>query len=87
MASSRTCRRVVGHTSPTGSAPINERLSLRRADDIKQRLVAEARDAAARIETAGVGAREKIIATGTDDQRDALDRRVEYRDIPGPGGA
>jgi outer membrane protein OmpA-like peptidoglycan-associated protein len=49
MASSRTCLRVVGHTSPTGSAPINERLSLRRADYIKQRLVAEARDAAARI--------------------------------------
>jgi outer membrane protein OmpA-like peptidoglycan-associated protein len=87
MATSRTCLRVVGHTSPTGSAPINERLSLRRADYIKQRLVAEARDAAARIETAGVGSRENIIGTGTDDQRDALDRRVEFRVIPCPGGA
>ena len=87
MAASRTCLRVVGHTSPTGSAPINERLSLRRADYIKQRLVAESREASTRIETAGVGSRENIIGTGTDDQRDALDRRVEFRVIPCPGGA
>jgi outer membrane protein OmpA-like peptidoglycan-associated protein len=87
MSASRSCIRVVGHTSPTGSEAINERLSQRRAESIKQRLMTDSRVAAARIETAGVGSRENIIGTGTDDQRDALDRRVEFRVINCPGGA
>ena len=66
---------------------MNERLSLRRAEVIKQRLLAETREASSRIETAGAGSRENIIGSGTDDQRDALDRRVEFRVSPCPGGA
>jgi outer membrane protein OmpA-like peptidoglycan-associated protein len=38
-----------------------------------------------RIETAGVGSRENLIGSGTDDQRDALDRRVEFRVVGCPG--
>lgn len=87
MVATRSCLRVIGHTSRTGSEPLNERLSLRRAEFIKQRLLAETREAAARIETAGAGSRENIIGSGTDDQRDALDRRVEFRVIPCPGAA
>jgi outer membrane protein OmpA-like peptidoglycan-associated protein len=87
MSATRSCLRVVGHTSRTGSETLNERLSLRRADFIKQRLLAENREPAARIETAGVGSRENLIGSGTDDLRDALDRRVEFRVIPCPGGA
>jgi hypothetical protein len=78
-ASARACLRVIGHTSRTGSEQINERLSLRRAEVIRQRLLAEVRDPALRIETAGVGSRENLIGSGTDDQGDALDRRVEFR--------
>jgi outer membrane protein OmpA-like peptidoglycan-associated protein len=63
----------------------NERLSLRRADVIKARLISESREPASRIETSGVGSRENIVGSGTDDQRDALDRRVEFRVIPCPG--
>ena len=33
----------------------------------------------------GAGSRENIIGSGTDDQRDALDRRVEFRVTPCPG--
>jgi outer membrane protein OmpA-like peptidoglycan-associated protein len=87
MKETRACLRVVGHTSRTGSESNNERLSLRRAEVIKQRLVAESREPGSRIETGGVGSRENIIGTGTDDQRDALDRRVEFKVIPCPGGA
>jgi outer membrane protein OmpA-like peptidoglycan-associated protein len=87
VTATRSCLRVIGHTSRTGSEPINERLSLRRADVIKQRLLAETREAASRIETAGVGSRENLIGSGTDDLGDALDRRVEFRVIPCPGGA
>ena len=85
MKETKTCLRVVGHTSRTGSEQLNERLSLRRADFIKQRLIVENREPASRIETAGVGSRENIIGSGTDDQRDALDRRVEFRVTPCPG--
>jgi outer membrane protein OmpA-like peptidoglycan-associated protein len=86
-AAARACLRVIGHTSRTGSEQINERLSLRRAEVIKQRLLTEVRDTATRIETAGVGSRENLIGSGTDDQRDALDRRVEFRVVQCPGGA
>jgi outer membrane protein OmpA-like peptidoglycan-associated protein len=85
VTATRTCLRVIGHTSRTGSEPLNERLSLRRAEFIKQRLLAETREASSRIETAGAGSRENIIGSGTDDLRDALDRRVEFRVIPCPG--
>jgi len=30
----------------------------------------------------GVGSREKLVGIGTDDLRDALDRRVEFRPVP-----
>jgi outer membrane protein OmpA-like peptidoglycan-associated protein len=84
VASTHTCLQVIGHTSRTGSEPLNERLSLRRAEVIRQRLLAEARDPSMRIETAGVGSRENLIGSGTDDQRDALDRRVEFRVVQCP---
>ncbi|MEZ5478207.1 MAG: hypothetical protein R3E95_12200 [Thiolinea sp.] len=37
---------------------------------------------AARIRTAGKGFSENIAGTGSDDLRDAVDRRVEFRRIP-----
>jgi outer membrane protein OmpA-like peptidoglycan-associated protein len=83
-AAARTCLRVIGHTSRTGSEQLNERLSLRRAEIIRQRLLSEVREPSMRIETAGVGSRENHIGSGTDDQRDALDRRVEFRVVQCP---
>lgn len=73
------CMKVVGHTSRTGSASTNERLSLRRAEAVVKLL--ESRDAKlrARLSVGGAGSREALIGLGTDDQRDALDRRVEFR--------
>ncbi len=38
---SKTCLEIVGHSSPTGPEPINERLSLRRAESIQQRLISQ----------------------------------------------
>jgi outer membrane protein OmpA-like peptidoglycan-associated protein len=32
-----------------------------------------------RIRASGMGFRENIVGTGTDDVRDSLDRRVEFR--------
>jgi outer membrane protein OmpA-like peptidoglycan-associated protein len=77
----KACLNVVGHTSRTGSVPYNDRLSLQRAAYIKQRLEREAPQLAPRTRAAGMGFRENLVGTGTDDARDALDRRVEFKVI------
>ena len=75
----KVCMNVVGHTSRTGSEQTNDRLSQARAGAIKQKLEAEVGDLATRTRASGMGWRENIIGTGTDDVSDALDRRVEFR--------
>ena len=82
-----TCVLVVGHTSRSGEAAANEALSLRRAEAVKTSLEKQNRKLAQRLASDGVGARENLIGLGTDDLRDALDRRVEFRavDCPSPG--
>jgi tetratricopeptide (TPR) repeat protein len=84
VASSERCLSVIGHSSRTGSESVNDRLSLQRAETLKARLVSENRKLAGRIETSGAGFRENLIGSGTDDQRDALDRRVEFRVVNCP---
>ena len=75
------CLRVVGHTSRTGDPAANELLSQKRATVIKHGLERQNRKLAPRIEAEGAGSREVIVGLGTDDLRDALDRRVEFRAI------
>jgi len=74
-----SCVRVVGHTSRTGSARANETLSRQRAEAVQRMLERDNRSLAAKLSSAGVGSREALIGLGTDDVRDALDRRVEFR--------
>ena len=74
-----TCVRVVGHTSRTGSALNNEILSRQRADAVERLLDRSNVALTARLSASGVGSKEALIGLGTDDQRDALDRRVEFR--------
>jgi hypothetical protein len=76
-----TCLRVVGHTSRTGDPAANDVLSQKRAAVIKQSLERQNRKIAPRIGADGVGSREVIVGLGTDDLRDALDRRVEFRTV------
>jgi outer membrane protein OmpA-like peptidoglycan-associated protein len=75
----KVCMNVVGHTSLTGSQAYNDRLSQQRAAYIKKRLDTEAPELAPRTRPSGMGFRENIVGTGTDDARDALDRRVEFK--------
>jgi outer membrane protein OmpA-like peptidoglycan-associated protein len=74
-----SCVRIVGHTSRTGSARANEVLSRQRAEAVQRMLERDNRAVAAKLSAAGVGSREALIGLGTDDIRDALDRRVEFR--------
>jgi outer membrane protein OmpA-like peptidoglycan-associated protein len=75
------CLEIIGHASRTGPEPLNERLSLRRAEYLQARLEAEAPPLRNRTITSGKGSRENLIGTATDDARDALDRRVEFNVI------
>ena len=79
VSASKLCLHLVGHASRTGAEGFNDRLSLQRAALIKQRLEAESPALAARTRFMGVGWRENLVGTGTDDVRDALDRRVEFK--------
>ena len=74
-----SCVRVVGHTSRTGSARGNETLSRQRAEAVQRMLERDNRALAAKLSATGVGSREALVGLGTDDMRDALDRRVEFR--------
>ena len=80
-AASDACLKVVGHTSRTGDPQANEVLSQKRATTIKQNLERQNRKLATRVSAEGVGSREIIVGLGTDDLRDALDRRVEFRSV------
>jgi len=73
-----SCLEIRGHTSRTGPEPLNERLSLLRAEQIKRRLDFEQPSLTNRTIASGVGSRENLVGTGTDDAVDALDRRVEF---------
>jgi outer membrane protein OmpA-like peptidoglycan-associated protein len=78
-AANKGCLEVVGHTSATGLAALNDRLSGLRADYIKGRLEDEEHSLRGRILATGRGSREMIVGTGRDDASDALDRRVEFK--------
>jgi outer membrane protein OmpA-like peptidoglycan-associated protein len=73
------CVRIVGHTSRTGSARVNETLSRQRAEAVQKMLEQNNRGLSTRLSATGVGSKEALVGLGTDDQRDALDRRVEFR--------
>jgi outer membrane protein OmpA-like peptidoglycan-associated protein len=67
--------RIVGHTDSTGTDAINDPLSLRRAQSVRDYL-ADRGVAAERIETFGRGAREPVASNDSAEGR-AQNRRVE----------
>jgi outer membrane protein OmpA-like peptidoglycan-associated protein len=81
-AAARVCMLVAGHTSKTGAEQVNDRLSLQRAATIQKRLEANATEIVGRLQPVGMGFRENLVGSGSDDLRDALDRRVEFKVRP-----
>jgi outer membrane protein OmpA-like peptidoglycan-associated protein len=79
VASSKACLNIVGHTSRTGQEKYNDTLSLQRAVTIQRRIEALSPETAGRLTSVGMGFRENLVGSGTDDLRDALDRRVEFK--------
>jgi outer membrane protein OmpA-like peptidoglycan-associated protein len=77
----QACLQITGHTSPTGTPILNERLSLLRAEYIQERLTSDQAGLKSRTVAVGVGSRENLVGTGKDDQSDVLDRRVELKPL------
>lgn len=76
---SQRCMLVAGHSSNSGSETYNLKLSTSRAAVIRQLMTAKQPVVLPRTQAEGKGFHENIIGTGTDDLRDAVDRRVEFR--------
>jgi outer membrane protein, adhesin transport system len=68
---------IVGHTDSIGSEPYNDRLSLRRANSVRNYLVSRGADSA-RIRTEGRGETQPIADNATEEGR-ARNRRVEVQ--------
>ena len=66
---------IIGHTDNTGTDALNNRLSIERADSVRDYIVTRG-VAAGRVETAGRGEREPIADNNSDSGR-AKNRRVE----------
>ncbi|TXH61893.1 MAG: OmpA family protein, partial [Thiothrix sp.] len=75
----KLCLLVAGHSSHSGSAAYNLKLSTARATSIRQLMTTKQTIAGTRSQAEGKGFYENIVGTGTDDFRDAVDRRVEFR--------
>jgi outer membrane protein OmpA-like peptidoglycan-associated protein len=78
-ADRNACLNVVGNTSKTGSAELNDQLSLARANFVKARLETDQAALKGRLNAVGAGDKAVLIGTGADDATDALDRRVEFQ--------
>jgi outer membrane protein OmpA-like peptidoglycan-associated protein len=79
LAKDKSCIDIVGHVGTSGTVADRERLSLQRAEFVKQRLDAISPQLKKRTKAAGEGSREALVGLGTDDAKDALDRRIELR--------
>lgn len=73
------CADIEGHSSHSGTAEFNDRLSLRRAQHVAALLGKFNPRLKARIKPVGYGFSRNIVGSGSDDAKDAIDRRVELR--------
>lgn len=73
------CLELVGHSSPSSVEARNKQLSLQRAQTVRQQLIGHAAELAPRLRVSGAGSRQSLLRTGSNDARDAIDRRVEFK--------
>jgi len=72
------CFEVVGHSSHSGPARYNKTLSLARAKKVQELMAVDFADIQQWSKAIGRGFAENLVGSGTDDARDAIDRRVEF---------
>lgn len=74
----RQCLTVIGHSSKTGAAAYNQQLSLDRAKTIKTKMISYFPATQGKTRTLGKGFTQNLVGSGSDDERDMIDRRVEF---------
>lgn len=72
------CLNVVGHSSKTGQQEYNVKLSQQRAEAIREAMNREFSEINAKSKASGEGFDQCKVCSGTDDEKDAVDRRVEF---------
>ena len=80
----RKCVDVTGHASKSGTAEMNNRLSLQRAERVVAQLAQVSPATRGKFRAHGKGFEQTIVGTGVDDASDAIDRRVEFTVKPCP---
>jgi len=75
------CLEVAGHTRRGPSEQIDDRLSLQRAEFVRQKLVAINPSLAKRTSARGYGSQRAIVGTGKANESDALDQRIEFKKV------
>lgn len=73
------CTEVAGYTRRGISEQMDERLSLARAEFVRQKAAAANPGFARRSTARGYGSQRTIIGTGKNDASDALDQRIEFK--------
>ena len=78
IQASGKCMEINGHASKSGSAEFNEKLSLQRAQWIKEQMAGVVPALSKKLTAHGKGFREAIVGSGSDNALDAIDRRVDF---------
>lgn len=73
------CIEILGHTSRTGAEQYNQQLSLQRAEKVQRLIAPYFSQIHQRSRAIGRGFVDNIVGSGTDDARDAVDRRVDFQ--------
>ena len=80
----KDCVEISGHSSRTGSAELNDKLSEYRAEAVMRYMMLTQPRLQSKTKWIGKGFRENIVGTGADNASDAVDRRVEFKTVPCP---
>lgn len=82
LADSQSCLTLNGYAGPSATEQHASELALRRAQTVQRQLETLAPALKSRLRSLAPSATEPLIGGGSDDLRDALDRRVEFAVAP-----
>jgi len=79
FSQSNLCLQIIGHASRTGEETYNKKLSQQRAEAIQKLLQTDFPQVMQKSQAYGEGSSQCKICSGSDDSKDTVDRRVEFK--------
>ncbi len=79
LLGSKTCLGLIGHAGPSALEQETTELPLRRAQAVQRQLEGLASGLTGRLKSEAATADEVLVGSASDDWRDALDRRVDFK--------